>query len=112
MLKKLMKVLLSYSMLDTEIGYVQGMNYIVGALLIHTDEVEAFHLFKYLMEQRGLRDAFDQGKKGGISHVQILERIVSKRMPLLAQRLVEFGIMYEMFAFTWAITLFTETLPV
>lgn len=38
----LTNVLRAYAYLDTEIGYCQGMGYIVGVFLMHMDEESAF----------------------------------------------------------------------
>jgi hypothetical protein len=43
-------VLLAFSKYDSTIGYVQGMNFIVGSLLMHCSEEVAFWLFVSLIE--------------------------------------------------------------
>lgn len=42
---KLYRLLLSYALQDEEIGYVQGMNFIMAALLLDSSEIEAFYVF-------------------------------------------------------------------
>ena len=46
----LQNVLLAYSRYDSTIGYVQGMNHIVYALMIHCSEEVCFWLFVSLIE--------------------------------------------------------------
>jgi hypothetical protein len=41
----LRRILSAFSKNDTQLGYVQGMNYIAGALLWHITEEDAFWLF-------------------------------------------------------------------
>ena len=56
------RVLVAYSKYDTQIGYVQGMNFIVGALLFHCSEEIAFWLFVSLIEEHEIRDVYLPGK--------------------------------------------------
>jgi ecotropic viral integration site 5 protein len=47
---KLYNILKAYSVLDPELGYTQGMNFIVGMLLMNIcDEESAFWCFVYIM---------------------------------------------------------------
>ena len=50
-LRKLYRVLYSYAIKDMDVGYIQGMNYIVGSLLFHADEPMAYNILKYLMDE-------------------------------------------------------------
>jgi hypothetical protein len=43
-------------------GYVQGMNFIVGFLLYHSEEYIAFWLFVSLIEDYELRENYSTGK--------------------------------------------------
>ena len=47
---KLYNVLKAYSILDPELGYTQGMNFIVAMLLMNIhDEEDSFWCFTYIM---------------------------------------------------------------
>lgn len=53
---KLFNVLKAYSNYDNEVGYVQGLNYIVGLLLLYVqDEEEVFWCLYTLMYKMGWR---------------------------------------------------------
>ena len=41
---------------DVQVGYVQGMNFLAGALLFHSDEYVAFWNYVTLYERLELRD--------------------------------------------------------
>ena len=58
-LQSLKRVLLAYSKYDKNIGYVQGMNFIVGCLLYHCSEEIAFWIFVTLIENFEMRDIFE-----------------------------------------------------
>ena len=45
------------------LGYVQGMNFIVGFLLYHSDEYISFWLFVSLMEDYELRENYSAGQQ-------------------------------------------------
>jgi hypothetical protein len=51
-------VLLAFSKYDNKIGYVQGMNFIVGSFLLHCSEEIAFWLFVSLIEDYQMRDIY------------------------------------------------------
>ena len=52
-------VLSAYAMLDPEIGYTQGMNFLVGLLLAFLPRAaDAFGALVLLMQERRLRDLY------------------------------------------------------
>lgn len=57
-LSKLKRILAAFANYERQVDYVQGMNFIVGSLLIHCSETMAFWLFVALMEDCGVRDVF------------------------------------------------------
>jgi hypothetical protein len=57
----LSRVLNAYSVQDPEIGYCQGMNFIVGVLLMQLEEESAFWALCHLMNACGLRWFFIPG---------------------------------------------------
>ena len=54
----LSRVLLAFSKYDNTIGYVQGMNFIVGSLLLHCTEEITSWLFVSLIEDYQMRDIY------------------------------------------------------
>lgn len=51
----LYNLLKAYSLLDTEVGYCQGISFVAGVLLLHMSEEQAFDTLKFLMYDLGLR---------------------------------------------------------
>jgi len=52
----LYNVLLAYCNYDSQIGYVQGMNYVAGMLLMHIqDEEKVFWCLLYVMNRKNWR---------------------------------------------------------
>jgi len=78
--EELERVLCSFVKYDPKIGYVQGMNFIVGALLYHCSEVIAFWLFVSLIEDHELRDIFLPGLPGLYKHTQIINMLLIEKL--------------------------------
>ena len=58
---KLYNVLKAYANYDNEVNYVQGMNYIVGLLLLYIpDEDQVFWCLHQLMQKRDWRQVYTQ----------------------------------------------------
>ena len=71
MVQKLSRVLNAISNYDTELGYVQGMNFLAGAFLIHCEECIAFWLIIDLLESYDMREVYQEGLVGMYKHSQI-----------------------------------------
>jgi hypothetical protein len=63
---------MAFAKYDPSIGYVQGMNFIVGALLYHSSEDITFWLFVSLIEDYELRDIYQPRLPGLYKHSQLL----------------------------------------
>lgn len=82
-------VLISICKYDPKIGYVQGMNFIVGALLYHSCEEIAFWTFVALVEDHEMRDIYmpgmelkwkDVGLPGLYKHSQIIDILILENL--------------------------------
>jgi hypothetical protein len=108
--RRLRNVLLAYSTLNEEVGYCQGMNYLVSLLLsnVDWDEEEAFWLLVLLMEQYEMLHIY----RPGMQHLELrfhqFEMLLETNMPTLAKHLDHHGLHPSMFASGWFITLFSN----
>jgi len=50
-----------WSIFDPKVGYVQGINFIVGSLLFHAEEYIAFYLLEMLIGRYEMRDIYQDG---------------------------------------------------
>ena len=55
------RLLISICKYDPKIGYVQGMNYVMGSLLYHCSEEIAFWLYISLIEDHEMRNIYMAG---------------------------------------------------
>jgi hypothetical protein len=63
-------------MYDQSVGYVQGMNFIAGAMLVHCDESIVFWLLVSLFEKYGVRDVFANNLSGVPEKVDKLSEMI------------------------------------
>jgi Rab-GTPase-TBC domain len=108
----LRNVLIAFSKYDSNLGYIQGMNFIAGALLWHASEVDAFWLFVALMEDYELRDSYLPSLPGLSKHCQIIQLLILEFLPRLHRQFAEHRIKVEMYAAEWCFTLFGSVVPV
>jgi len=81
-------VLSAYAKYDSQVGYVQGMNFLVAALLYHCSEEIAFWLFVSLLEDYEIRDVYLSGLPGLYKHIYIIGSLIKKNFKELAEHLV------------------------
>lgn len=108
----LRRVLGAFSKYDSNLGYVQGMNFIAGALLWHASEVDAFWLFVALMEDYELRDSYLPQLPGLSKHCQIIQLLTLEFLSDLHLQFANHRINCEMYAAEWCFTLFGSVVPV
>ncbi|XP_020083356.1 EVI5-like protein [Ananas comosus] len=108
--RSLYNVLKAYSVYDRDVGYVQGMGFLAGLLLLYMSEEDAFWLVVAL-----LKGAVHAPMEGlylvGLPLVQQylfqFEQLVNEYMPKLGQHFSEEKINPSMYASQWFITVFS-----
>ena len=120
----LYNVLKSFNNLDKEVGYCQGMNMIVGFLLISNNynERETFYLLVATFSNSFIltNKKFEFSFRGLYSDEfpllylfnYIFDQIFEKQIPDLKKHLEQMGITYDLWVGQWFQTLFTIVLPV
>lgn len=107
----LFNLLKAYSILDTEVGYCQGLPFCVGMLLMHTDEEQAFELLKHLMFTEGLRRQFNPDMSGLQVSMYQLTRLLAETHPNLYRQLDRLEVDPSLYATPWFLTLFAAHFP-
>jgi hypothetical protein len=108
----LRRVLTTFAKYDPQLGYVQGMNFIVGALLWHSSEADCFWLFVTLMEDYELRDNYLPNLPGLSKHSQIIDILTLQKLPRLYFHFAKYEVVVQMFATDWCFSLFGSIIPV
>eukprot|EP00730_Choanoeca_flexa_P012609 TRINITY_DN4445_c0_g1_i1.p1 TRINITY_DN4445_c0_g1~~TRINITY_DN4445_c0_g1_i1.p1 ORF type:complete len:552 (+),score=116.89 TRINITY_DN4445_c0_g1_i1:668-2323(+) len=107
----LLNVVKAYANYDGLVQYCQGMPFIVGMLLMHMPEEDAFQLLVVLMQAYELRDVFKPTMAALPVRLYQFERLIASAYPKLDQHFNDLGINANMFATQWFLTLFSSTLP-
>ncbi|XP_005184064.1 ecotropic viral integration site 5 ortholog isoform X2 [Musca domestica] len=106
----LFNVIKAYSLHDREVGYCQGSGFIVGLLLMHMPEEEAFAVLVQIMQQHRMRDMFKPSMSElGLCMYQ-LENLVQEQIPEMHIHFQQQGFQTTMYASSWFLTLYTTSL--
>ncbi|MCJ1355038.1 MAG: hypothetical protein MMC33_005029 [Icmadophila ericetorum] len=108
--KMLGKVLKAFSLWDQEIGYCQGLGFVVGPLLMHMGDKEAFCVLVRLMEHYDLRSCFLPDLSGLHLRVYQFQHLLSQHLPTLSAHLE--GVKIEpLYLSQWFLSFFGVTCP-
>ncbi|KAJ2858982.1 GTPase-activating protein [Coemansia aciculifera] len=107
----LYSVLRAYSLYDADVGYCQGLAFVVGPLLLHMPDEEAFCVLVRLMAAYGLRGHFLPAMDDLHLRLFQLDHVLHATLPRLAKHLDQQGVRPTMYASQWLMTLFAYRLP-
>lgn len=107
----LFNVIKAYSLHDREVGYCQGMAFIVGLLLMEMPEEEAFAVTVKLMEDYRMRDMYKPTMIELKTYMYQLEQLIAEMYPDLALHFQSQSFQTSMYASSWFLTLFATVLP-
>ncbi|KAL1923059.1 uncharacterized protein VTP21DRAFT_9435 [Calcarisporiella thermophila] len=107
----LFNVLRAYSLYDEEIGYCQGLAFVVGPLLLNMPEEETFCLLIRLVSHYGLRDLFTPDMAGLNLRLFQFDRLLEDHLPHVFRHLMRKNVRSTMFAAQWFMTLFAYKFP-
>ncbi|GAB5588134.1 GTPase-activating protein [Umbelopsis nana] len=107
----LFNVVKAYSLYDNEVGYCQGLAFIVGPLLLNMPEEEAFSVLVRMMKHYGLRGHFTPQMETLHQRLYQFEGLLKEHIPHLHRHLEAQGIRASMYASQWFMTLFAYKFP-
>ncbi|KAI0482862.1 rab-GTPase-TBC domain-containing protein [Xylariaceae sp. FL0804] len=104
------RVLKCFSLYDDKIGYCQGLAFLVGPLLMHMPDNQAFCVLVRLMEHYDLRSCFLPDLSG--LHVRIYQfrELLRQNMPTLSNHLDELQV-DPAYVSQWFLSFFAVTCP-
>ena len=108
--KKLENILYSVVYYEKELGYFQGMNYIIGFLmhLLDFDEEETFYLYLSIIINTEFKIIYKNNLELVNKYIYFLRKYIEMYTPKIAQYLDENIIDPSFFCQTWFFTLFTK----
>ncbi|BGP57270.1 GTPase-activating protein [Rhodotorula sphaerocarpa] len=109
--ENLFNVVKAYSIYDDEVGYTQGLQFIVGPLLLNMPDEEAFCVLVRLMKAYDLRSHYTPNMPGLQLRLFQFDRLVEELVPSVFLHLLRQGVKSSMYASQWFLTLFGYRLP-
>lgn len=107
----LYNLLKAYSLLDTEVGYCQGISFVAGVLLLHMSEEQAFDMLKFLMYDIGIRRQYRPDMISLQIQMYQLSRLLHDYHRGLYNHFEEHEICPSLYAAPWFLTLFASQFP-
>ncbi|EMD00675.1 hypothetical protein BAUCODRAFT_61793 [Baudoinia panamericana UAMH 10762] len=86
------RVLKCYSLYDKDIGYCQGMGFLVGPLLMNMGEKEAFCVLVRLMDHYAMRPSFLPSLSGLHMRIYQFSKLLQQHHPQLSEHFASLGI--------------------
>ena len=110
-LSAMRRVLCAFASFKPDVGYVQGMNFIVVALLRFFDEAQTFWMLT-LIVQDWLPDHFSHAMVGNHVDCRVLSMLASEHLPRLTERLAALDVTVQLLTTRWFLCLWSSVLPV
>ncbi|KAG9773578.1 Ecotropic viral integration site 5 protein-like protein [Exophiala dermatitidis] len=104
------KVLKAFSLYDDKIGYCQGLGFVVGPLLMHMTEPEAFSILVRLMEHYDLRSCYLPDLSGLHLRIYQFQQLLTRHLPDLAAHFDDLKI-EPVYVSQWFLSFFAVTCP-
>lgn len=109
--ENLFNVLKAYSLYDPQVGYCQGLPFIVAILLLNMPDEEAFSLLVRLMHVYDLRGHFLPEMPKLQMRLFQFDRLIEELLPVLHIHFLRQGIKSSMFCSQWFLTMFSYRFP-
>ncbi|KAJ2720469.1 hypothetical protein GGI07_004579 [Coemansia sp. Benny D115] len=109
--QRLFRILKAYSLYDAEVGYCQGLGFIIGPLIMSMGECEAFCVLVRLMETYDLRGMFTEDMAGLHLRLYQFQILAAEILPEVMGHLELHGVVPAMYVPSWFLSLFAYTMP-
>lgn len=106
--QSLRNILRAYAFLDSEIGYCQGMGYIVGIARMYMDEEAAFWVLVSIMEKYKMRGMFRPGMEQVYAFFYKGNYLLRHFEPAIWKKLTEEGMSPQIYATQWFMTIYSN----
>lgn len=110
-LNKLFNILMTYAKFNKNIGYAQGMNFIVAvSLLVLNDESESFLLLDSIINKFNLDKILSINNNEIVNVLKEYDKLIIQYNPDLVRYLEENGLSVNFLTTQWVITLFSSSM--
>ncbi|XP_041370358.1 uncharacterized protein LOC121384163 isoform X2 [Gigantopelta aegis] len=107
----LQDILLSFCIHNPQIGYCQGMNFIVGMALLFMDAQDAFWTLVAVTERYFTPNYFDHNLVGAQADQHVLKDLIHTKLPRLWTHLEEIDIEVSTITLNWFLGIFFDAVP-
>jgi len=108
---KLQTVLERFCFWKREIGYVQGMSFVVAHLLLYNEPFNAFNVFLGLINRSSLLKSFLMLDREKMNHwFEVFRELFEKTLPDLYKNFIPLELFYDIYLTSWLMTLYTRCL--
>ncbi|CRG96619.1 GTPase activator, putative [Plasmodium gallinaceum] len=112
--QQLYRILNAYSNYEPTVGYCQGMNFLVGLLLIvsNFNELETFCVLVSLMNNYHLNEFYKEKFPLLNKYIYVFEKILQNEIPDLVEHFNREEVFPPVYLHQWMLTLFIASLPI
>ncbi|ESO96014.1 hypothetical protein LOTGIDRAFT_116180, partial [Lottia gigantea] len=107
----LQDVLLAFCIHSPDIGYCQGMNFIVGMALLFMDAHDAFWTLVAVTERYFTSNYFDHNLVGAQADQQVLKDIVAEKLSTTSKHLDAIDIEISTVTLNWFLAIYFDAVP-
>ncbi|CCH43546.1 TBC1 domain protein [Wickerhamomyces ciferrii] len=109
---KISKILNAFSIYDSDMGYCQGLQFIVSPIFFHFEnDFKTFNSLIKFFEINKLRYLYDSKMSGLQKWFNQFEKILSLELPSLYKHFIELGIDLKIFLSQWFLSFYSITIP-
>ena len=108
--RKLFNVLSAYSLYNKEIGYVQGMGFLVALFLIYMDEESSFFMLDSIMKKYEMKGTYINGFPDLQKKFYVLLNLEKKFLPKIYEIFRRDTVLPSLYSSEWFICLFAKDL--
>ena len=108
--RKLFRVLSNYSKFNKQLGYVQGMGYLVALFLLYMNEESSFYMLHSFVKNYGFEGLYSAGFPELKKKFYVLLNLEKKLIPRIYEILKRDDIYISIYASEWFLCLFAKDL--
>eukprot|EP00824_Muranothrix_gubernata_P017956 TRINITY_DN3673_c0_g1_i1.p1 TRINITY_DN3673_c0_g1~~TRINITY_DN3673_c0_g1_i1.p1 ORF type:complete len:351 (+),score=43.43 TRINITY_DN3673_c0_g1_i1:104-1156(+) len=109
--ESLRRVLETYAFYRPDVGYVQGMSYLVAMLLLYVDEYTSFCCLANILSVPSLHSFFRMDMPEVRRRMRAFEELMAQQLPTLHKHFTELHIDPQTYLLEWVLTLFSKSVP-
>jgi hypothetical protein len=110
MLEQVRRILVAYTKRNPLVGYTQGLNFVLGRLILQLTEEEAFWVFTMLLERILPFDYYNQMMGANADCHYFAEELLKEVLPSINKHFAKLKFKPTFFSFNWFVCLFQDKL--